>query len=248
MSKSYLLTVADGRAAQATHIENFAQIPDAIAALGLMSPHPTLVLVGGAGKMSPQDFSTLERLFVEAIAPAIADIGAVVIDGGTDCGIMALIGKARQRIGATFPLVGVAAIGTVRLPASPPPPNPDAATLEPHHSHFILVPGNNWGDESPWLAAIASSIAGSAPSLTIVSNGGEITWQDVTQSVKAARSTVILGGSGRTADTLAAALRGEPCDDRAHPLVASGLLRTVDMKREAQHLGQLLRSHLSVNL
>jgi len=245
MPKSYPIAVADGCAAQATTIETLAEIPEAIAALGLTPPRPTVVLVGGAGKMSPQDFSTLEQLFVEVIAPAVADIGAVVIDGGTDCGIMALIGKARQQIGATFPLVGVAAIGTVCLPASPPPPNPDAATLEPHHSHFVLVPGNNWGDESPWIAAIASHMAGSAPSLTIVSNGGEITWQDVAQSVNAERSTVILGGSGRTADGLAAALRGEPCDDRAYPLVASGLLRTVDMKREAPHLGQLLRSHLS---
>ncbi len=76
--------------------------------------------------------------------------------GGTDAGIMRFMGQARTEIGGTFPWIGVAAIDTVILPDLPPPPSSDAEPWESHHTHFVLVPGSNWGDESPWLARTAS--------------------------------------------------------------------------------------------
>jgi hypothetical protein len=166
------------------------------------------------------------------------------VDGGTDAGIMRFIGQARTEIGGTFPLIGVAAIGTVILPENPPPFS-DAAPLESNHTHFVLVPGSNWGDESPWLAHIASLLSEGFPSVTVVVNGGEITFKDVSYSLQADRPVVTLDGTGRTADKLAAAVRGEATDGRATQLAASGQVLTIDLNNELSRIDQVIRERLS---
>jgi hypothetical protein len=56
-----------------------------------------------------------------------------VIDGGTDAGVMQLIGRARAASGGRFPLIGVAAEGTVMVPGAGTS-SPDATELEPNHT------------------------------------------------------------------------------------------------------------------
>ncbi|HAG82397.1 MAG TPA: hypothetical protein DCL61_14850 [Cyanobacteria bacterium UBA12227] len=230
--------------ADVIQVHNWGELPDALHRIGLQQILPTLVLVGGASKIAESDLKKLQNLFVEIIAPIAENLGIAVVDGGTDAGIMRFIGQARTHINASFPLVGVAAIGTVIRPGIPCT-NADAAMLEPNHTHFVLVPGSNWGDESPWLAQIGSHLSQELPSVTIVVNGGEITWQDVGESIKAGRPTIVLSGSGRTADQLAAAMRGEEADQRAIELVASGLLHSIDMRKEAEELASMIEQILS---
>lgn len=110
-----------------------------------------------------------------------------------------------------------------------PPPAEDACALEPHHTHFVLVPGSQWGDESAWIAQIPTVLSGGLPSVTVLINGGEITWKDAQESVKAKHPIVAIAGSGRTADILVAALNGTVEDDRAPAVVDSGLLQAVDL-------------------
>jgi hypothetical protein len=167
-----------------------------------------------------------------------------VVDGGTDAGVMRLMGRARSETRATFPLIGVAAIGTVTLPGASPP-RPDAAPLEPNHTHFVLAPGSEWGDDSSWLARSASVLAEGAPSVTVVVNGGEHTWTDVSQSVRADRPVIAVSGSGRAADALANVLRGEAPDWRAKELAASGLVQAVDMAAGSDVLTRVIEKFLS---
>jgi hypothetical protein len=61
--------------------------------------------------------------------------------------------------------------------------------------------------------------------VTVLVNGGDTAWEDVRHSVEAGRPAIAVAGSGRTADRLAQALRGEIADERAIALSASGLLR-----------------------
>jgi hypothetical protein len=236
----------NGNSASLHTIDAIAQLPSLIETLKLDTPRPVLVIVGGASKISPEDLDRLALLFTEVVAPVADRLQAIVVDGGTDSGVMKLIGQARAAIGATFPLIGVSAIGTVSYPGMVCE-NEDAATLEPNHSHFILVPGSNWGDESQWIAETARVISGATPSCTIVVNGGEITWKDVAQSVEDNRQTIVLEGSGRAADELAAELNDEPADDRAAPLVASGLLQAIDIDHDPQALETLLEKLLVVD-
>jgi hypothetical protein len=229
MANVFSLTFTNGRTACAVEVDRSVDLSDALCRLGLSKPTPTLVLVGGAGGLGDAEMDRLRPLFVEALVPLIGALDAAVVDGGTDAGVMHLIGEAHAEAKATFPLVGVAATGTVVLPDVWPPSSSDVAQLESHHTHFVLVPGSEWGDESPWLSCVASVLAREAGSVTLLVDGGEITWEDVSQSVEARRPVIVIGGSGRTADTLARTLRGETTDERARKLAASGMLSAVDL-------------------
>lgn len=211
--------------ALAVAVDDVAALPAAVAALGLTTPRPVVVVVGGAGALPPAQLARLQPLFDAAILPVAARLGAAVIDGGTRSGVMRALGESRWRLRSGVPLVGVAARGTVRLPEQAH--QPDAADLEPHHSHLVLVPGDTWGDESPWLTRVAAVVAGPCPSVTVLINGGDIALRDVGHSVAAERPVLVLAGSGRAADDLAAAAHGSAPDVRAGELATSGLLRVV---------------------
>lgn len=245
MNQPFQLSLSNSHIAQAIQINYAAELPTALAKLGLQGNRPVLVLVGGASGISPESMARLTDLFVGVLAPLAVRLGACVISGGTDAGIMRLIGQARAQLGATFPLVGVAAVGTVILPHMQPL-MADAAPLEPHHSHFVLVPGKLWGDESPWIAQVANVLTQGTRSTTLLINGGQIAWMDVTNSVKAGRTVVVVAGSGRTADTLAAMLRGEKKDDSPNRLTASGLLQAVDLSQGFDAIAHRLNALLTL--
>lgn len=174
---------------------------------GLPTGVPVVVLVGGASGLSPIHTVVCEELFAAALIPVVEQAGAVLIDGGTDVGIMRLAGRARHQAAARFPHIGVVAQGTVHWPGHPTP-REDAADLEPHHTYITAIPGDQWGDEAPWLSTIASALADSAPSVTVLANGGTIAYDDVHESLTAARPILVLSGTGRTADDITAARCG----------------------------------------
>ena len=186
-------------------------IPAVLRTLGVDVHRPVLVSVGGAAGMTPDDLAVMAEALARII-PALDRWGAALVDGGTDSGVMKVMGRLRAAAGARFPLVGVAAEGTVVLPGTSA--RPDAAALEPHHTQVILVPGQAWGDESPWLSRVATAIADGQPSLTLVVNGGQITYDDIDHSRQAGLPVIILAGTGRVADTIAAA-RGDIADPKS---------------------------------
>jgi hypothetical protein len=180
-------------------------LPDALRALRVSAPRPVLVLVGGASGLDDAVADRLLPLFRDRLAPLLARLGAVLVDGGTDAGVMALMGRARQDGAAGLTLIGVAARGTVRLLADDPADNLTArAALASGHSHVLLVPGSCWGDEIPWMSALAGLLAGGQGCATLVAGGGKITERDVQASLAAGRPTLLLAGSGGVADALAA--------------------------------------------
>jgi len=243
MNRPFKLPLTIRQFAQAIQVNTFAELPTALYSLGLRPFSPTLVLIGGASGISQDYMLRLRDLFIEVLAPLVQATGACVVDGGTDAGIMRLMGQARSKTGATFPLVGVAAIGTVILP-NVRPVSAEAARLEPHHTHFVLVPGKEWGDESPWIAQVANELGRNCSSVALLINGGKIAWIDVTNSVKAKRPVIVIAGSGRTADTLAAMLRGKPVDDSAPKFTQTGLLHAVDLEEGFDAIAHLIATHL----
>lgn len=224
MEHPFALDLGNGTAARAVRLRTFDELEEAVERLEL-SPRPVLVVVGGASGMEEEHSAGLGALFADVLAPLAERLRATVVDGGTDTGVMRLMGAARAAGSHTFPLVGVVVDeladrgGEVRA---------DAAALEPHHTHFVLVPGSEWGEEAPWLARLASVVADGLGSATIVVNGGEITLKDVAYSVQAGRVVVALKGTGRTADAITAALEGDPAaDSRVRALAESGSVRAV---------------------
>jgi SLOG in TRPM, prokaryote len=92
----------------------------------------------------------------------------------------------------------------------------------------VLVPGAEFGEEAPWIARVATELAGGWPSVTVLVSGGKVAYTDVACSLRAGRPVLAIAGSGRTADQLASAVRGGPADERAVRLAASGLVEVVD--------------------
>lgn len=227
MSAPFHVGFDDTRTAVAVLVDRPSDIPVAVGALGLHGSRRVIVLVGGAGGLDAGAIDRLRPLFERALVPVAGRFDASVVDGGTDAGVMHLIGRARSRAAATFPLIGVAAAGTVSFPGSRPE-RADAAPLDPHHTHFVLVPGAEWGAESPWIAQVGTELAGDLPSVTVLVNGGEIAYADVKHSLHAGRPVLAIAGSGRSADKLVSAVRGDPADERVSRLAASGLVRAVD--------------------
>jgi hypothetical protein len=247
MKNSLKLTFDSGQTALAIRVDRQAELPDALERIGLGGSRSILVVVGGASKISEADFLRIKRLFTEVLAPIAESLGAYVVDGGTDAGVMQLMGEARTQIGAKFALIGVTPENKVALP-NQQEPDADLTPLEPNHTHFVLVPGDNWGDESPWISGVATVLANNAPSLTVLLNGGEITFEDAFSSVNTGRLVVVIAGSGRTADILADALRGEATDERAKKLAKSGILQyinLIDIENGVKNLGQIIKDLLS---
>ena len=242
MEKPFKIAISNGLTAPAIRVQSPEDLSAAMSELGLQSPRPTLVVVGGASKMSEADLSRVRSLFVKVLAPLVEQLGAFVVDGGTDAGVMQMIGQARAQTGGTFPLIGVTPVGKVALPNSIP--SEEVTALEPNHTHFVLIPGSNWGDESPWIARVASVLASGAPSLAVLVNGGEISKKDVAENLKANRPVIAIAGSGRLANQIAAALRGEATEDMVQELVASGQIRAVDMNEYFDNLSREIKEIL----
>jgi hypothetical protein len=205
-----------------------ADLRAALGALGVGLRRPVLVSVGGADGMAPEHLAVVATALREQrIVAGLDRWGAVVVDGGTDAGVMKVMGQAREAAGGHFPLVGVAAEGTVVVPGTAAAPG--AARLDLRHTQVILVPGDSWGDESPWLSRVATVIAAGRPSATLVVNGGETTYDDVRHSLQAGRPVIVVAGTGRTADAIAAAARGQAGDSRAAAVAASPGTRIVPL-------------------
>ena len=110
-----------------TRVGQPAELPAALEALDIAVHRPVLVLVGGAGGMTPDQLTGMAEA-MERITPALDRWGAAVVDGGTDSGVMRVMGQIRDMAGASFPLVGVAAEGTLASRGRPAPSHSNPIT------------------------------------------------------------------------------------------------------------------------
>lgn len=191
---------------------SFDELPGVWQLLGLDREQSVIVIVGGAGGMTGEDIAKVQGFFEKYLLPFARQKNAAIIDGGTSSGVMAAIGLARKLTGDSLPLIGVVARGIENI----------ETMLEPNHTHFILCPGDNWGDESEWIAAAASALAGSQPSVTIMINGGKIAWKDARLNIKYGRPVLVAEGSGRTADVIATTSTGTAFDPDAIAILRTG--------------------------
>lgn len=188
------ISLKRGFTVNAANISSDDEIQQALDELGIPRPKPAIVLVGGAGGIGFLDKFPMRKA-VGIVAQLAEETGAVVIDGGTQAGIMTEIGRQRKKNGYTFPLVGIVFDALLMKE------EPDSI-LDPNHTHFILIPGDDWGDESAWISKIATVVAGDRKSVTVLVNGGTISRADVEYSLMANRPTAVIRGTGRLADEI----------------------------------------------
>jgi TRPM family ion channel len=207
-----------GIPAKAANISENAEIDRALDELGIPHPQPVIVLVGGAGKIKWLDKFPMRKA-VTVVAQLAQAMHAVVIDGGTQAGIMTEMGKQRKQNNYTFPLIGVVFDSLLMKEKA-------ASILDPNHTHFILIPGDDWGDESSWISKIATHVAGERKSITVLVNGGDISRQDVEYSLMEKRPVFVIRGTGRLADEITLTGHVAPVDITQKPEIIFSTLKS----------------------
>jgi TRPM family ion channel len=175
-------------------------------ALEIAGPRAVILLFGAMAGLDDSRKAHLASLFADGVTPVAAELGALIIDGGTQSGIMAMIGKAVARYPGTCQLLGIAPEGKIAHPElSEASGVSDGTPLEPNHSHFVLVETNEWGGETGKMLELARAF--NAPIVAILVNGGSIAADEALQSVRNGWELLVVEGSGRFADELSAAIR-----------------------------------------
>ena len=212
------LSLKRGVTVSAANITEDKEIQEALAQLDIPHPKTVIVLVGGAGGVGWWDQFPMSRA-IRIIARLAEQTGSVVIDGGTQAGIMTEIGKQRKRNKLSFPLVGVV-FDKLLMQEEP------GSILDSNHTHFFLIPGEDWGDEAAWISKIATAIAGDQKSITVLVNGGNIARTDVEYSLLENRPAFVMRGTGRMADEITLGEKIIPIDITEKPAEILEFLKT----------------------
>jgi SLOG in TRPM, prokaryote len=181
-----------------------------VRALGIPQPGSLIMIMGGAARMDERDHSNLMRLFSEGIAHIAASHNALVIDGGTQSGVMELMGQGIAQQPRRPVLLGISPAENVTYPGKTTHrADNEQIPLDPNHSHFVLVDTNEWGGETETMYELAKVYSQSCSSIAILINGGAIAKNEVLYNVHQRRPIIVIEGSGRFADEIARILHNK---------------------------------------
>lgn len=206
-----------------------------------------IFLSGGAANTSEAAKTRLADML--GALTDLADRGhrIAVGDGGTQTGIMAAAGRAREASSRPFPLIGVAPAPELTAFAEG-----GKTAVDPNHSFIVAIDNpawvtreqapswparrRYWGSETDAMYALFAALSKGKPAVTIVANGGTVAMGEVTANLAAERVMVLIAGSGRLADALVSALKGTiPADGdvqrRREQVEARDLIRRRDLYR-----------------
>ena len=207
-----------------------------------------LGIIGAGDSIDPTLLPKLTQLFSRGIARAALEAEAVLVDGATQAGVMALTGEGVASRGAHSTLIGVAPAALVTYPGNLASGTP----LEPNHSHFVLVEGEDWGSETSMLFGLIDALASqaAAPALMVLVGGGAMALKEVVQAVRLRLPVLAVAGSGGLADTLAAASEAPATaleDPAMAEIMADGMLRFYPLSGSVQGLERLVVRELGAD-
>jgi hypothetical protein len=224
MGESRTVYFPNDHSAQILTVPKETTPSDVLRTIGITPPKAVIVIAGGAGNMDKKQVRRLAPFFSLGIARAARNLNALIIDGGTQAGVMELMGKGVADQGNDVELMGIAPAGRVTFPGAQVRENAqDLAELDPNHSKFILVNGDNWGDETALMYSLAQTLnqgkfdktgngtgrEGKLPTGTILAGGriGGIAMKEVQATVRMGWPLVVMEGSGQLADEIASRYR-----------------------------------------
>ncbi|NWF69476.1 MAG: hypothetical protein HXY40_10355 [Chloroflexi bacterium] len=217
-------------------------------ALGIQQARPVIFISGGASGMSEQDIEMTQQIIANGIAKFAQEKQIVVIDGGTESGVMKMIGDTRRSAGYTFPLIGVTPLGKVDFPGHTNPGK--EASLENGHSHFVLVEAQEWGDESETIVRLTHAICAgkTQKALGILINGGKIAQRDVYLATGKDLNLpiLVLEGSGRFADELATAHKSGQTSEKMLKAILRGDIQLISTSEGPQGMYKRLVEHFDL--
>lgn len=239
------ITFENGNRAVAVAVPRDASAKAILDALEIASPRAVILLFGGAAGLDNSHKAHLVTLFAKGVIPVAAELDALIIDGGTRSGVMAMMGEAVAQSHATVQLLGIAPEGKITNPeVADTSKIPEGASLEPNHSHFVLVETNDWGGETTTMLELARGF--NAPIVAILVNGGKIAADEALQSARNGWPLVVIEGSGRFADEVSAAVRDRQAakSTEVREIACSGRVTSFPIDAAAEKLRDRLRQML----
>lgn len=239
-----------------------------VAALDIKSCEAVILVLGGADSVDEKLIPRLTQLFGRGVARAAVEAKAVIIDGGTQAGVMAMMGEGVAGRGNQSLLVGVAPAGLVSYPGGPTAGTP----LEPNHSHFVLVEGKTWGSETSTMFNLASVLMNrtteaeklegkpplqgadkavkKAPGIAILAGGGPVSKDEVLRAIRQNLSLIVIEGSGGLADEIAAAWKAKatlPDDPMMAEIIADGDIHLHPLSNTVKGIERLIIRELGID-
>jgi hypothetical protein len=262
LEPSKTITFPDGNSASLITVAPKTNPQSILTSLQPLSFNALIILSGGAAHFEQLERGLqlrLQQLFGRGIVRAATEIGAGFISGGTDSGVMALLGKSIAEYHCQSSLIGIAPADLITYPTKDISEEStlsakDRIPLEPHHTHFVLVETNQWGGETETIYNLVSACrqqTENLPVFTVLVNGGEISRQEVLQSVRLGIPLIVIEGSGRLADEIATLYRTyqDAKDSNSHPfiedpalaeIITEGKINLFSIEGEATELKRLI--------
>ena len=178
----------------------------ALSALSIPCDRPVLVLAGRAKRNKWDRDDDAQRILLDtAVAALCRDTEAVVISGGTNAGIMAVLGKSMAEFAPDTVLVGVAPHLKLKGHGASEG-DADAEYAEPRH-RMIRTSGDVWGSEGQTLVRVAEGVASGRPIVMLVIGGGKGTAREIALAARRRWPVVLLTGCGGESEATAVRLR-----------------------------------------
>jgi hypothetical protein len=244
------IVLPDGREAIAVAATRTTSGDDLVAALDLPPARGVVALNGGTEEVEGQLRERLSRALGGALAGVARADALILVTGGTNAGAFALLGEGLAdkpppaSVGvAVADLVVPRAAGAVSAGS-----DDDRVPLEPHHTHFVLAEGQEWGDETSALLALLGALDRDTPSVAVIAGGGEVTRREALGHAQAGRPLIVLAGSGRFADELCAWAERDPATPPAPrelaQLIRDGKVDVVALDGEPDGLARAVRKRV----
>jgi hypothetical protein len=236
------ITFPSGDHAQVLYVDQEASGSELIRALKLPAPRALVVLNGGTAALEPDLDERLAEILCQGLARVAAEDELTLITGATNAGVFKLLGAGLEQWSRTAPCIGVTVARRVSLPDDV---DSDTEQLEPHHSHFVLVDGDEWGDETVMMYRLVEALALDCPTISVFAGGGKIVLQEMQVNVEQGRRMILLAGSGRSTDAvLDARTNGAHGDGALARIARRGLIVPFNIHDEANAFRALLRREL----
>lgn len=245
------------------------KVEDIITILDIKPYQAVILILGGVDSIDEKLTPRLTQLFGLGIARAAVEVDAVVVDGGTQAGVMAMMGEGVASRGCKTELIGVAPLNMVSYPGN----STTRIPLEPNHSHFVLVEGNGWGSETVtmfnlvnvltskkddaantdrklWMQASEKLAPRKVPALAILADGGQTARNEVLGAVRQNLPIIVVEGSGGLADEIAAAWQKRetlPDDPLMAEIIADGELHFHQLSNSVKGIERLIIRELGID-
>jgi SLOG in TRPM, prokaryote len=175
---------------------------------GMERPLPTLILSGNASRL-PDELQQSLPPFFDLLAQALVERPMVVINGGSNRGVIRLLGEAFARNGRRPErYIGVA--------LHPYFERKGTEAFETQHTHLLLTPDPEWGSEVPYMGQARAVVTGQTlhsaqkkPAVLLLVDGGKVALEDMREHAQAGVPICVLLGSGILPECMAEAQSGK---------------------------------------